>query len=92
MNETLMLVLSWAAGGGLGALFFGGLWWTVRRAAGSKWAPLWFPVSLLFRSALALAGFYAVSAGHLDRLALCLLGFVMARLAAARLARRGIAP
>jgi len=32
MNETLTLVLAWVAGGILGSIFFGGLWWTVRKA------------------------------------------------------------
>jgi hypothetical protein len=27
MNEILTLVLAWIAGGALGAIFFGGLWW-----------------------------------------------------------------
>mgnify|MGYP001210805079 CR=1 FL=1 len=87
MNETLRLALAWLAGGGLGAVFFGGLWWTVRRGLASKWAPLWFFGSLTLRTALALAGFYAVSAGHWERLPVCLLGFVMARPAVAWLTR-----
>jgi hypothetical protein len=36
---------------------------------------------------LTLAGFYLVSGGHWERLLLCLLGFVMARLLVTRLAR-----
>jgi hypothetical protein len=36
MNETAILVLSGGAGVLLGALFFGGLWWTVRRGLSSK--------------------------------------------------------
>ena len=32
MTETLTLVLAWVAGGALGAMFFGGLWWTVQKA------------------------------------------------------------
>ena len=51
-NETLMLVLACAAGGGLGAVFFGGLWWTVRKGVSSKQPALWFFASLLVRMAL----------------------------------------
>ena len=80
MNDTLTLVLAWAAGGGLGAIFFGGLWWTVRKGVLSKHPALWFFGSLLLRMSIALAGFYFVSGGHWERLLLCLLGFVMARL------------
>ena len=31
MNETLILVLALATGVLLGAIFFGGLWWTVQK-------------------------------------------------------------
>ena len=80
MNETLTLVLALVAGGVLGAIFFGGLWWTVRKGLSSKLPAIWFSGSLLLRLSIALAGFYLVSAGHWERLLLCLLGFVMARL------------
>jgi F1F0 ATPase subunit 2 len=46
----------------------------------SKQPALWFFGSLLLRMSIALAGFYFVSGGHWERLLLCLLGFVMARL------------
>jgi F1F0 ATPase subunit 2 len=79
MNETLTLVLAWVAGGVLGTMFFGGLWWTVRKGVSSKKPALWFFGSLLLRMSIALAGFYFVSGGHWDRLLACLLGFVVAR-------------
>ena len=87
MNETLTLVLAWVAGGTLGAIFFGGLWWTVRKGVSSKRPALWFFGSLLLRMSVALAGFYFVSGGHWERLLLCLLGFVMARLVVTWLTR-----
>ena len=87
MNETLMLVLAWAAGGGLGAIFFGGLWWTVRKGVLSKHPALWFFGSLLVRMSIALAGFYFVGRGHWERLVACLLGFIMARFIVTWLAR-----
>ena len=80
MNETLILLLAWMAGGALGAIFFGGLWWTVRKGVSSPRPALWFLGSLLLRMSIALAGFYFVGRGHWERLLLCLLGFVMARL------------
>ena len=43
--------------------------------------------SLLLRMSIALAGFYFVGGGHWNRLLLCLLGFVMARLAVTWLTR-----
>jgi F1F0 ATPase subunit 2 len=87
MNDTLTLVLAWVAGGVLGAMFFGGLWWTVRKGVSSKQPALWFFGSLLLRMSIALAGSYFVSGGHWERLLLCLLGFVMARLAVTSLTR-----
>jgi F1F0 ATPase subunit 2 len=80
MNETLALALAWVAGGALGAIFFGGLWWTVRQGVASKQPALWFFGSMLLRMSLTLAGFYLVGRGNWKRLVLCLLGFVMARL------------
>jgi F1F0 ATPase subunit 2 len=79
MNDMLRLVLAWGAGGVLGAMFFGGLWWTVRRGVLSQQPALWFFGSLLLRVSIALAGFYLVSGGQWKRLMLCLVGFVMAR-------------
>jgi F1F0 ATPase subunit 2 len=84
MIEPLHGALAALAGGGLGALYFGGLWWTVRRGLGAKRPALWFVASLLLRTGLALAGFYYVSGGRGLRLALCLLGFIIARIALIR--------
>jgi F1F0 ATPase subunit 2 len=87
MNDTLSLAYAFTAGALLGAMFYGGLWWTVRRAVSSKRVALWFLGSLLLRIGLALAGFYFVAGGHWQRLLLCLLGFVLARPALMRLTR-----
>ena len=85
MNEILTLVLALVTGVLLGTLFFGGLWWTVRKGVSSKQPVLWFFGSLLLRMSIALAGFYFVSGGHWDRLLACLLGFVIARFIVTRL-------
>ena len=87
MNEALSLAYAFAAGSLLGAMFYGGLWWTVRRAVPSKRVALWFLGSLLLHMGLALAGFYFVAGAHWQRLLLCLLGFVLARLAVTWLTR-----
>ncbi len=75
------------AGALLGAVFFGGLWWTVRKGVSSEQPAFWFLGSLLLRMSIALAGFYLVSSGHWERLLLCLVGFVVARWLVARLTR-----
>jgi F1F0 ATPase subunit 2 len=87
MNEVLTLALAWSAGALLGAIFFGGLWWTVRKGAASARPALWFLGSLLARMTLVLAGFYAVAGAHWHRLLLCLLGFLAARLIVTRMTR-----
>jgi F1F0 ATPase subunit 2 len=79
MIETLTLVLAWMAGVILGAIFFGGLWWTVNKGVSSERPALWFFSSLLVRMSIVLAGFYIVGGRQWERLLLCLLGFVMAR-------------
>jgi F1F0 ATPase subunit 2 len=80
MNETVSLMPALAAGVSLGVMFFGGLWWTVRKSVSHERPALWFLGSLLLRTSTILAGFYFVSGGHWERLLACLLGFVIARL------------
>ena len=87
MNELLIGLLAWLAGLLLGGIFFGGLWWTVRKSVSSQRPALWLLPSLLLRMSITLAGFYFVSDGHWQRWLLCLLGFIMARLIVTRLTR-----
>jgi len=79
MNEPLSLAFALVAGILLGAIFFGGLWWTVRLGVSSNRVALWFFGSVLLRMSVVLAGFYYVSGCQWERLLLCLLGFVIAR-------------
>jgi F1F0 ATPase subunit 2 len=87
MNETLSLTLALATGVWLGVLFFGGLWWTVQKMVSSKQPALWLIVSLLLRTSIVLAGFIFIARGHWERLPMCLVGFVVARLLVTRLTR-----
>ena len=80
MNEALTLLLVLGAGGALGTIFFGGLWWTVRKGVSSPRPALWFLGSLSLRMTIVLVGFYLVAGHHWERLLLCLLGFILARL------------
>ena len=90
MNETMILVLALVAGVLLGGVFFGGLWWTIHRLISSKGSAFWFPGSLLIRTGITLAGFYFVSRGHWQRLLVCLLGFLIARVVVMRLTRTAV--
>ncbi len=92
MNEFLMLVFALAVGVVLGAISFGGLWWTVRRGLSSRQPALWFLGSLLLRMALVLVGFYFAGRGDWKRLVACLLGFVFARIIVIRLTRASAGP
>jgi F1F0 ATPase subunit 2 len=91
LTLTFELLLAGAAGGVLGLLFYGGLWWTVRRAFDSPRPALWVGGSLLLRMACAVAGFVIVSAGDWQRLLACLLGFWAARWLILRLTARNAA-
>ena len=90
MNETLTLALAWVAGAVLGAVFFGGLWWTLRKGVASQQPALWFFCSLMLRMSIVLPGFYFIGRGHWQRLLLCLLGFITARLAVTWLTRPSV--
>jgi len=81
MTDNLRLIPPLLAGVLLGVLFFGGLWWTVRRGLSSRQPALWFLGSQLLRTTLVVAGFYAVAGSQWERLVACLAGFVTARLA-----------
>lgn len=87
MNEAFRLTVALATGFLLGAMFFGGLWWTVQKGVSSNRPALWFAGSLLVRTSIALAGFYLIARGHWQRLIVCLVGFFVARLIVARLAQ-----
>lgn len=92
MNDTLSLVLDLVTGVLLGAMFFGGLWYTVQKGVSSKRSALWFFGSLLLRTSMTLAGFYFIARGSWERMIVCLVGFVIARLVVTRLTRAAEKP
>jgi len=87
MNDVVTLLLAFIWGLAIGTFFFGGLWWTVRRSVVSPRPALWFLGSGAARMSAALGGFYLVSGHEFARLIACLIGFVVARVAVAGLAR-----
>jgi F1F0 ATPase subunit 2 len=87
MLESLTIMLALLLGSLLGAVFFGGLWWTVRKGVSSKVPALWFLCSILLRTPIAVVGFYLVGRGDWHRLLACLLGFLLARMLATRFTR-----
>lgn len=85
MNNILDLLPALSTGILLGAIFFGGLWWTVKRGLSSTQPARLFLGSLLLRIGLTLAGFHLVSEGQWEKFVLCLLGFTLARFITTRL-------
>jgi F1F0 ATPase subunit 2 len=79
--------LSLAVGSLSGAIFFGGLWWTVRAGTAARNPAAWFPISLLLRASLIIVGFYYAAADGWQALLLCTGGFLTARAAIFRLLR-----
>jgi len=90
MSETFLLILAWMAGLVLGGVFFGGLWWTVRRGVVSKQPAMLFMCSFLLRMGITVSGFLLIGRGDWKRLVVCLIGFVMARLMVIWLTRESL--
>ena len=79
MNEILNTAMTLIAGLALGIIFFGGLWLTVRKMIHSKKPALWLLSSFIFRVGITLVGFYFVGAGNMQKILICLVGFIAAR-------------
>ena len=76
MTTTLLFILAFAAGIGLGIFYFGGLWLTVRRLPTVQHPVLLSFCSFFVRMMVVLTGFYFVVDGHWQRLMVCMLGFL----------------
>jgi F1F0 ATPase subunit 2 len=87
MGDTSTLVVAAFAGVLLGAIFFGGLLWTIRKCLSSAWPAALFLCSLLVRMTVTVAGFYFVSHGDWRKVVACLLGFLVARFLVTRFTR-----
>lgn len=89
IDEQTSLLLAWSVvlivGALLGAIFYGGLWWTVRKCLSSRHVGIWFLGSLLVRTSIVLIGFYIVASAHWERIIVCLSGFLIARFFVMRL-------
>lgn len=79
MNEILYMILAFIVGIALGMLFFGGLWYTVKKAVTTKLPSLWFFMSFFLRVTVVLIGFYYIAPGGWQPLVISLLGFIVAR-------------
>jgi F1F0 ATPase subunit 2 len=87
MSEIPTLGMALLGGTLLGMIFYGGLWWTVRRCVSHQASSIWLVSSFPLRMIIATGGFYIVSQGDWRRLLACLLGFLVARIGVTRLLR-----
>jgi len=79
MCEILSMILAITAGMALGMFFFGGLWFTIKKAINAKIPAIWFFISFFLRVSIVLIGFYYISTGGWQQLIICLVGFIIAR-------------
>lgn len=89
---SIQLILSLIVGLLLGCLFFGGLWLTVKHLQKSSAPGLLLLASALGRTLITLAGFWFVGiwlseAFRWQRMAVCLAGFIIARVIITRYTR-----
>ena len=87
MTELLKVVGAILGGFALGAFFFVGLWWTVRRGVISAQPAVVFLGSMIFRTLVVMVGFYCLSRGDWRNVVGSLTGFVLARFLVTRNAR-----
>ncbi|MGM0556737.1 MAG: ATP synthase subunit I [Myxococcota bacterium] len=82
------LTLAAVIGVVLSIFFFGGLWWTLKRLDERERPAIWMLTSFLVRTTVVLAGFYAVTWGRWEALAVCAATFIAARFAITRVLGR----
>ena len=87
MSEIVEYCAAGVAGWGLGVVFFGGLWWSVKRAMASPYPAAWLLTSATLRMAIVLVGLYFVGGGKWQRLLACLIGLMVGRLSILLLTR-----
>ncbi len=81
MNDIVTMILVFMAGAILGILFFGGLWFTVKKSINSKRPALVIMSSFFLRISITMIGFYFIGADNWQRLVGSLFGFIAARFA-----------
>lgn len=79
MNDMIYMTLVFIAGLALGTFFFGGLWFTVKKAVIAKIPAIWFFCSFILRVSVVMLGFYCISPGGWQPLVVSLAGFIVAR-------------
>ena len=81
MNEIVTITMVFLGGAVLGILFFGGLWFTVKKSVIAKRPALLILISFFVRIAITVIGFYVLGGDNWQNILLCLFGFIAARFA-----------
>lgn len=84
MPEPITFILILLAGLGLGFLFYGGLWLTVRALPKSRHPTALFLASFWGRNALAIAGLILAMDSRWERAVICMVGFALSRVVLGR--------
>ena len=84
MSDLLPILLILLAGFGLGLIFYGGLWITIRALPGSRHPTLLALGSFWGRTVLVLAGLILATAHRWQNAIACLAGFIVARIVLVR--------
>jgi len=77
---AIQIALAVITGGILGAFYYGGLWWTVRRVETSKNPGLLFAMSFILRTFIVIGGFWLVTQGNWLLILVCLAAFIGVRM------------
>jgi F1F0 ATPase subunit 2 len=80
----IFLMISAMAGVAMSALFFGGLWWTVRDIEEREHPAALMMASFVVRTAIVLAGFYAIGQFGWEGMGVAAATFVATRFAVTR--------
>ncbi len=80
MDDNLILLLALVSGFAIGAFLFGGLWFTVTRIVDSIIPAVWVVVCFFAHVSVTWIGYRCISSGDLQRLLICVLGFIAARI------------
>jgi len=78
-GKIMPYTLAFIMGAGLGALYYTGLWWTVRALPAARNPALLSLGSFFLRMTVILSGFYLVLDSSWKRLLFSLLGFFLVR-------------
>jgi F1F0 ATPase subunit 2 len=79
MDTILQIFISLVAGAAAGMVYFGGLWWTVRRLPDAGHPTILMLFSFLIRISIALGVFYLAGDGQWPRILSALIGLLLVR-------------